>query len=381
VAVGPYLLEDSGISEYTLGIAESLLTVGCAVQLFGYSIPKERAIGAIRTSLPASPARLAFVGGPVTKYLAIRSWVRGLIDPKVEVIHFTSPPAVTRPLPTGRPIVTSVFNYQTPENMILDSVRTENGLRRLIAPIGWSQFRLLDYSGVRRADGIVLTTRAAEGRVLADLRQNDHQPIAYVPPSSPPAVVDGLEKRFDGKVTLVFAERRLSRPRNNLSTLLLALSGLPAPMASEIRLVLIGGGLELPHRMALSRLQAKGVAIVEVGTISQAQFVEFLGSSHVYISIRDIWEQASFGAIQALSYGLAIIGSRAASYRDVVSDRVNGYVVDQRNPSDLMNKLTTLLQNRDILENFCRHARAEWEATFSPQIVGTRLCQFYSRLG
>ena len=109
-------------------------------------------------------------------------------------------------------------------------------------------------------------------------------------------------------------------------------------------------------------------------------YAKLLVECQVFISLRDIWEQASFGVIQALSAGLCAIVSRRPSYADIVQDQVNGFMIDPHSPDELAKVLIRIADDRALLADFACRSREYWSKKFSPPRVAAQLTEFYLHL-
>lgn len=379
VTVAPYLPEESGIAAYTLELAEALNHAGHTVSLIGSEVQAGASVSSV-INLGRSTLSFQYPFGPIFKAYIIRQLLRKMIHKSVDIVHYTSPPYVIPRNASNFRTVCSVFNYQTIVNIWRDVPSTESGVMRFIAPVGWSQFYFLDRRGIRDADGLVLTTTAAAAKVSELSSGHSEKLIAYIPPCARPPVRPSAVDYAKGQVRLLFAERDITRPRNNLETVLGGLLLLPNRLKPTIKIDIVGNEGSRRLRELLSRVQKEDVSVTLHGRLPPMEYAKLLVECHVYISLRDIWEQASFGVIQALSAGLCAIVSRRPSYADIIRDQVNGFKIDPHSPEELAKVLMRIADDRALLADLACRSREYWSKKFSPTRVAAQLAEFYLRL-
>jgi glycosyltransferase involved in cell wall biosynthesis len=379
IVVGPYLPSSSGVGQYTLGLAHALLKAGFEVDLVGAGLSSLPNLGFGLVPLPYDPWWCSWVGGPASEQSVLRAWM-SRASKHADCVHVTAPPAAPRD-GEGPIIVSSVFNYQRLSDILLQVPKTESAFRGLLNVAGWTEFLLLDDRGIRRSNGIVLTTTAAQARVDSALgaKFRPSRLVRYVPPCTPNI---SLRRggHDNGRVKLLFSERDLARPRNNLNMLLRALSDLPGEAQGRVTLTLAGRHLQPNQRRWIRSLRDSNVVVEERGWLGRDEYDQLLDETDIYISLRDIWEQASFGAIEALGHGAAVIGGSRECYSDIVIGKNSHLRASAGTPSNLPQLLTTLVLSPEDLREAKFWGRRTWETEFSPESVSSKLRDFYETL-
>ncbi|HLY45029.1 MAG TPA: glycosyltransferase family 4 protein [Stellaceae bacterium] len=106
---------------------------------------------------------------------------------------------------------------------------------------------------------------------------------------------------------------------------------------------------ELSGRLDLSRVHF-------VGWLPYAQYLAVLqiSAAHVYLTYPFV---LSWGLLEAMAAGCAVIGSRTAPVEEVIDGTDNGYLVDFFDTGGLARQICTVLQNPAATSEMRRHAR------------------------
>ena len=122
----------------------------------------------------------------------------------------------------------------------------------------------------------------------------------------------------------------------------------------KIRLILCGeGDLE-----KMLKKKAKKLGLEE-----QVIFTGFIRNVGDYYKISDIcvfpslWEGLGLAGLEAMAYGLPVIGSNRQGIRDYVRNGVTGYLFDPENAGELAEKIRFMLERKDRLDRFSAPAR------------------------
>jgi rhamnosyl/mannosyltransferase len=243
----------------------------------------------------------------------------------------------------------------------------------LLGPLIESVYRhTLEYSTIRRADRIIVTTAtyAATSRAV----------WAYNPAVIPNAVDlqryrpenDGRAIRArhrirDGESVVLFVGRMVAH--KGIENLLEA-----ARSVAYARFLLVGGGPELE---SMRRLAARlGVAdrVILPGQVSAEDLPAYFAACDVFV-LPSVSRLEAFGivALEAMASGKPVVVSDIPGVREVIVDGKEGLLADPVNPDDLGGKIRTLLADDKKREVMGRAGREKVEREFSIEKVVDRI--------
>jgi glycosyltransferase involved in cell wall biosynthesis len=123
-------------------------------------------------------------------------------------------------------------------------------------------------------------------------------------------------------------------------------------------LLIVGGGLldEIPNHLKI------------IKTGSKDNIIPYLQAMDIYV-LPSLTETTSLSTLEAMSTGIATIGTPVGVIRTHIKDEENGMIFPRGDVSALVDKLTTLLDNPDKIKKLGKQARktvkekAHWEET------------------
>lgn len=123
---------------------------------------------------------------------------------------------------------------------------------------------------------------------------------------------------------------------------------------NESRLAVIGSG---PEEESLKKLANNLNAQVKfLGQLNEEEVAEVLAKSKIFTLISD-YEGLSFALLSAMATGLASIVSNVPGNTDVISDGVEGLVIDQTDKTQLEKAIGKLLNSPELLLKFGEAAK------------------------
>ena len=91
------------------------------------------------------------------------------------------------------------------------------------------------------------------------------------------------------------------------------------------------------------------------------------------------WENMPMVCLEAMSVGAIVIASSSGGAKEIISDSVNGFIVDRKNPEMLADCIEKVLQmDKASLEKISMNARNRIKNDFNPQFIASKLLSFYS---
>ena len=143
----------------------------------------------------------------------------------------------------------------------------------------------------------------------------------------------------------------------------------------DIRVLIIGGGT---YESELRKKTA------ELGIEDKVIFTGFVDDVAPYYNIMDLNINCSIGtetSSLALSEGFSLsVPAIASTYGGnpyMVTDGVNGYLVPERDPESLAEKMTLLIEDRDLLSKLSAGAREMYEKKFTASVMTRQLEDLY----
>jgi len=118
---------------------------------------------------------------------------------------------------------------------------------------------------------------------------------------------------------------------------------------SEIKplLHIYGGGRLLDELKALADSLGVGDDVTFFGTIPNAQIAGALQSFDVFVNC-SVKESFGVAIVEAMSCGLPVVATDTAGFREVVDDGVTGFILADRKPETMAEKIMELLNNPDL---------------------------------
>ncbi|TSC69099.1 MAG: Glycosyltransferase [Parcubacteria group bacterium Gr01-1014_56] len=146
---------------------------------------------------------------------------------------------------------------------------------------------------------------------------------------------------------------------------------------SDAQLVVVGDG---PYRKELEEKVAR-LGIKDktkfLGILRGEALVEALNAAEVLL-VTSTSEIQPMTVLQAMSAGLPVVGARAGGIPECVIDGDTGYLVDPTKSQEYVKKLTELLDDQLLRENFGRAGRKVVEA-YSPEQITKRFLNVYQK--
>ncbi len=92
-----------------------------------------------------------------------------------------------------------------------------------------------------------------------------------------------------------------------------------------------------------------------LGFLSNHELNQYFRDCHVF-TLPSIYEGFGIAYLEALGYGLPIIGSTEGAAREIIKDGIHGYLVEPESPITLAKKLSILIKDRALLQKMSLNA-------------------------
>lgn len=123
----------------------------------------------------------------------------------------------------------------------------------------------------------------------------------------------------------------------------------------DVLLKIVGDGSETERlKNLVKNLRIKG-KVKFLRWIERKKLSHLYNSSDVFITLS---EMETFGIVilEAMACGLPIIGAKALAIPELVKNNFNGFLVDKRNPKDILEKLNHIFENKKLSVNFSKNS-------------------------
>ncbi len=188
--------------------------------------------------------------------------------------------------------------------------------------------------------------------------------------------VSPLEEFSDGKLNILFVGRM--EKRKGFKYLLGAYEKVKREYP-ECRLIVVGpeGRSWRKYRKLASKHDLEDV--VFAGYVPYEELPRYYKSADVFCS--PATDKESFGLVllEAMAVGKAVVASNIPGYAAVVSDRVDGLLVNSRDESDLARGILELLRDRELRESMGGMGRIK-AADYGWETVAERVMSLYNGL-
>ena len=82
--------------------------------------------------------------------------------------------------------------------------------------------------------------------------------------------------------------------------------------------------------------------------------------------------------LEAMANGISVIGSNTGGIVDIIDDGANGFLVEEKNISDLADKIFLLLKESEIRKSISKNASRFVSEKFSWESISSRVQNIYS---
>jgi glycosyltransferase involved in cell wall biosynthesis len=149
--------------------------------------------------------------------------------------------------------------------------------------------------------------------------------------------------------------------------------------AEDVTLLMIGGGdLESEVR---SYAERRGVTsrITFKGALTRTEALSALASGKIYV-FPSLWEGLPIGPIEAMYYGLPVVGSAIGGTDEVVLHELNGFLLSAFEPRSYAAAIRRLLREPDLYTRYAAAGRQRVESLFLRRSCTANYRSVYDRL-
>ena len=135
-----------------------------------------------------------------------------------------------------------------------------------------------------------------------------------------------------------------------------------ANSVNKTKLVIVGSGPEEERLKKLANELNSNVTFT--GQLSEQEVISYLFRSKIFVLISE-YEGLSFSLLQAMACALPSIVSNVKGNLDVISDNIDGIVIDRNIPNSLVDAITLLLQKPADIRRLGEQAREKVLSKYS----------------
>ena len=180
-----------------------------------------------------------------------------------------------------------------------------------------------------------------------------YKPIEFIPNG----VSLVTEKSTDTDFDLVTVCRLISL--KNIDTII------RASMKANVSVALVGSG---PEEFRLKELASSlGANVTFFGQLGKNEVFKILTRSKIYLNLSD-HEGLSFSLLEAMSSGLPSIVSNIEGNTNVISNGIDGIVVDVKDENQLINAIKTLTSSQNIRLKYGLAAKSKIKSKYLQEI-------------
>jgi glycosyltransferase involved in cell wall biosynthesis len=173
---------------------------------------------------------------------------------------------------------------------------------------------------------------------------------------------------------IVFCMVSSLTPEKNHATAIEALSNLKL---TDAQLLVVGDGPLLKYlEDQASRLNIRDKVIF----VGRREDVREIFSVVDIFLLPSLKEGLPIALLEAMACGKAVIASRVGENVNVVTDRINGMLVNPGDTSSLSEAMRLMIGRRDLIKQFGLQARKTVEKLFSSEIMTQNYCYLYNQL-
>jgi D-inositol-3-phosphate glycosyltransferase len=236
-----------------------------------------------------------------------------------------------------------------------------------------------DDAALCKVDAVMVLNPWMEDYVKAVVR-NRPTIVRYAPPGVNAKIFHpGPENIRRAHDPYILAVGRFSDPRKNIVLLLEAFAHVLSLI--DIDLTLILAGLEDPGRVFWKRADALGVRhrVTFQFSPSEKSLAHLYRAAFCLVLPSD---EEGFGmvVIEAMASGLPVVATRCGGPDGIITDGVDGYLVDRGNRNQMADRIALLINGSAARKHMGERARATVEMRYADEVAGNAFLEIYDQL-
>ena len=203
-------------------------------------------------------------------------------------------------------------------------------------------------------------------------------PPDFVEPETDEKVLEKFKKNFtDLSSSIVLFVGRLVEVKG-IEYLIKTFSEMKNP---KIHLIIVGDGpLEVQLKNLTKSLELER-KITFFGNANSKELGLLHGIGDVLVCPSIIYSRGATEGLpmvipEAMKSGLPVIGSSVGGITDVIKNKVNGLLVEEKNPKALANAIERIISDEELRKKIIENSQ-ETVKEFSPRTIGEKYCELY----
>jgi len=201
-------------------------------------------------------------------------------------------------------------------------------------------------------------------------------PITTIPNAIDTEIFKPKEFKPTEKYTILFQAMNLKDKRKGFyyfKKALLHLKEVFPQFAAKIKLLLFG-------KNSSALLGDLGLEIEDLGLLSNQQaIINCYQKSHLFV-IPALQDNLPNTVMESLACGVPVVGFNTGGIPEMVSHKVNGYIAEQKNITDLAKGIKWVLEDSKRYQTLAIEARKKVESNYAYNIVSTKYANLYQSL-
>ena len=116
----------------------------------------------------------------------------------------------------------------------------------------------------------------------------------------------------------------------------------------QITLYMVGDGVLLPKLKSYVKKNNLGNYIIFTGWLNEINKYDILSKSGIMLYPTNYGEGMPISLLEGMGFGLAIISRPIAGIKDIIKEKVNGFLVNSEDPFDFAYKIKILIDNHSL---------------------------------
>lgn len=146
----------------------------------------------------------------------------------------------------------------------------------------------------------------------------------------------------------------------------------------EARLIVVGDGKERQNLEKLTKALNLGDFVTFVGKVPNQEVPQYMAAADIFV-LPSLSEGFPVTVLEAMASGLSIITTNIGGLPEIVHEGENGFLVQPKNPLEITQRVTLLLQDDELRERISGNNRARAKDYTWKEVVG-KLEEVYQNL-
>ena len=370
----------AGLENHVSGISQALVKLGCEVHILVLNSERNsKFVNGVRMHY-LDPSFKRLYGFPLSKLFifnlfSYKEIVKLCQEFQIDIVHGQSPSSIGYGLLRKNDLPFIVTLHATSFGEMVNNFVPIFALRPSIifeAVLG-SMMPFLTYLEYKSADKVIAVSKATAEEAIGYYR---------LPKKSVVAIHNGLNlKEFsnfyesgEGNGHMILSVGRLSQTKG----FMYLINAMPTVLSKypDAKLVLVGGGLQRPSLQDKARKLGIENSVIFLSRVSVERLSLLYSKATVYVQ-PSIYEPFGLTILEAMSMKKPIIATRVGGIPELITNGVEGILVEPKNSIQLAMGITKLLSDSICRKRLASNARKKVEAFFTWDVIAKKTLELY----